>query len=55
MENANNSSNSTRCATVKPRQRSLAMVDLGLMLGNKRFLGHDAACGDAILFEISLI
>jgi hypothetical protein len=48
MENAINNSDLGFCLTVRPRQPSLAMVELRLMLGNKRFLGHDAACGDEI-------
>jgi hypothetical protein len=50
MDNANNRSNLSFCLIVRPPQ---ATVDLRLELGNKRFLGHEAAWGKASFFEIS--
>jgi hypothetical protein len=39
MENATNSSNLRHCSAVRLLQPPLAVVDLGLELGNKRILG----------------
>ena len=55
MENAKNSSNFAPLFDRETTATLEAMVDLGLELGNKRFLGHEAAWGEAIFFEISLI
>ena len=51
MENAINSSNFRFCLTVRLPQPPLAMVDLGLELGNKRFLGQDTAWGEAFFLK----
>jgi hypothetical protein len=54
MENAINRSNLRFCLTVRPPQPPQAMIDLGLELGNKRFLGQEAGWREAIFFEISV-
>jgi hypothetical protein len=55
MENATNSQKLACSSTARMPQPPQAMVDLGLELGNKRFLGQGAVWGDVIFFEISLI
>ena len=55
MANATNSQKLACCSAVRMPQPLQAVVDAGLELGNKRFLDHEAAWGEAIFFEISLI
>jgi hypothetical protein len=55
MENATNSQKLACCSAVRMPQPLQAVVDAGLELGNKRFLGYEAAWGEAIFLEISLI
>ena len=55
MENATNSQEFACCSAVRLPQPPHAMVNLGLELGNKRFLGQGAVWGEAIFFEISII
>jgi hypothetical protein len=50
MENATNSQEFAYCSGVRMLQRPQAMVDLGLELGNKGFLGHQVALGEAMRF-----
>ena len=42
--------NSPGVSTVRQEQPSTAMVDLGLELGNERFLSQEAAWGEAIFW-----
>ena len=55
MDNATNSQKFAWCSAARMPQPPQAMVDLGLELGNKRFLGQGAVWGEAIFFEISII
>ena len=50
MDDAKNSSQFAWCFDRETVQPSTAMVDLGLELGNERFLSQEAAWGEAIFW-----
>ena len=54
MENATNSQELGCCSAVRMPQLPLAVGGAGLELGNKVFLGHQVASGEAFVFEISV-
>ena len=50
MDNATNSQKFAWCSAARMPQPPQAVVDLGLELGNKGFVGHQVASGEAMLF-----
>ena len=54
MENATNSHKFACCSAVRMPQPPQATVDLGLELGNKRFVSPEMAWGERRFFEFTI-